>query len=105
MRLKIRCDGESWKFLGFRVEVNKALFASRFGWYPKWVLFGFEDVLRDPKHFALPILHLGCVVGDSLTELNLEQLSVLLAPIEDLHWTTNLKYIHFAWAHDEASDF
>jgi hypothetical protein len=55
-----------------------------------------EDVLRDPKHSALPILHLGCVVGDSLIGLNLEQLSVLLAPIEDLHWTANLKYIHFA---------
>jgi hypothetical protein len=23
MRLKIRCDGESWKILGFGVEVNK----------------------------------------------------------------------------------
>jgi len=25
MRLKIRCNGESWKILGFWVEVNKAL--------------------------------------------------------------------------------
>jgi len=25
MRLKIRYDGKSWKILGFRVEVNKAL--------------------------------------------------------------------------------
>jgi len=24
MRLKIRCDGKSWKILGFWVEVNKA---------------------------------------------------------------------------------
>jgi len=30
MRLKIRCDGESWKILGFRMEVNKALVQKKY---------------------------------------------------------------------------
>jgi hypothetical protein len=31
MRLKIWCDGESWKILGFEVEVNKILGGSKRG--------------------------------------------------------------------------
>ena len=38
MRLKIRCDGESWKILGFGVEVNKVLQLTDFFIRVLWAL-------------------------------------------------------------------
>jgi len=42
MRLKIRCDGESWKILGFWVEVNKARNEITFKTYKSHVVQQYE---------------------------------------------------------------
>ena len=51
MRLKIRCDWESWKVFGFWEEVNKALYYGLFVVFGFYGLFVLVEVLFSSEKF------------------------------------------------------